>query len=83
MLSERVLVAREVDTDAPPASLKLADQIDHLERRLVRVALLRTGGKRLAAARLLGISRNGLTMKMERLGIAEPRSGGEPSPAGS
>ena len=69
LLSERVLVARDGDTDAPPSSLKLEANIAHLERRLVRAALLRTSGKRSAAARLLGISRNGLAMKMERLGV--------------
>jgi DNA-binding NtrC family response regulator len=48
--------------------------VDHLERRLIRAALVRTGGKRSAAARLLGVSRNGLAMKMERLGLGDPRA---------
>jgi len=77
LLSERVVVAREADTELPPSSLKLEPNIEHLERRLVRAALVRTSGKRSAAARLLGISRNGLAMKMTRLGIVESRAGVE------
>jgi transcriptional regulator with PAS, ATPase and Fis domain len=69
MLSEPVLLGQDRDFGPPPSSLKLEANIAHLERRLVRAALLRTGGKRSAAARLLGISRNGLAMKMERLGL--------------
>ena len=77
LLSERILIARDGGTDAPPSSLKLEANIEHLERRLVRAALLRTSGKRSAAARLLGISRNGLAMKMARLGLGEPGAGVE------
>jgi DNA-binding NtrC family response regulator len=66
MLSERVLVSREEEA---PSSLSLEANVDHLERRLIRAALARVGGKRSAAATVLGISRNGLAMKMERLGL--------------
>jgi two-component system response regulator HupR/HoxA len=80
LLSERVLVGQGRGPEAAPSSLRIDAHIDHLERRLVRAALLRTGGKRSAAARLLGISRNGLAMKMERLGLgdrdSDPGSGG-------
>jgi two-component system, NtrC family, response regulator HupR/HoxA len=69
LLSERVLVAEETEMDAPPSSLGLDANVAHLERRLIRAALARTGGKRSPAARLLGVSRNGLAMKMERLGL--------------
>ena len=40
-----------------------------LERRLIAAALARTRGNRSRAAKLLGISRNGLALKMDRLGI--------------
>jgi DNA-binding NtrC family response regulator len=40
-----------------------------LESTLVRQALARSGGNLSEAARLLGVSRNGLVMKMQRLGI--------------
>jgi DNA-binding NtrC family response regulator len=66
LLSERVLVAKDGEA---PSSLLLEANVDRLERRLIRAALARAGGKRSEAARLLGISRNGLTMKMERLGL--------------
>jgi DNA-binding NtrC family response regulator len=72
MLSERLLAPREAESDVPLSSLSLDAHIEHLERRLVRAALLRTGGRRSPAARLLGVSRNGLAMKMDRLGI-DPR----------
>jgi transcriptional regulator with PAS, ATPase and Fis domain len=73
MLSERIVVSAEGETDTAPSSLRLEANVDHLERRLIRVALVRTGGKRSAAARLLGVSRNGLAMKMERLGLGDSR----------
>jgi DNA-binding NtrC family response regulator len=39
----------------------------------VTEALRRSGGNRTQAARLLGVSRNGLAIKMERLGLlSEP-----------
>jgi transcriptional regulator with PAS, ATPase and Fis domain len=69
LLSERILVGDDTEVD-PPSSLRLDANVDHLERRLIRAALARMGGKRAPAARLLGISRNGLAMKMERLGLA-------------
>jgi two-component system, NtrC family, response regulator AtoC len=65
----------EGEPDIVPSSLGLEPNVDHLERRLIRAALVRTGGKRSAAARLLGVSRNGLAMKMERLGLGDSREG--------
>lgn len=47
----------------------LQERIEEIERRAIRQALDKTGGNKSAAARLLGISRNGLALKMERLGI--------------
>jgi transcriptional regulator with PAS, ATPase and Fis domain len=71
LLSERVILAAGSGPEAepPPSSLRLEANIEHLERRLIRAALVRMGGKRSLAATLLGISRNGLAMKMERLGL--------------
>ncbi len=71
LLSERVLSVPG-DTAAAPSSLRLEVHVDHVERRVIRAALARTGGRRVATARMLGISRNGLAMKMERLGIGRP-----------
>jgi transcriptional regulator with PAS, ATPase and Fis domain len=42
-----------------------------MEASLIRQALARAGGNHTQAAKLLGVSRNGLAMKMERLGIKD------------
>jgi transcriptional regulator with PAS, ATPase and Fis domain len=71
MVSPHV-VAAVPDTGAgapPPGTLDLESNVGALERRLIREALERSAGNRTQAARLLGISRNGLAIKMERLGI--------------
>jgi transcriptional regulator with PAS, ATPase and Fis domain len=54
---------------AAKGSLRLEDHVAGLERRLILEALERTRGNRTRAAALLGISRNGLAIKMERLGL--------------
>jgi len=51
------------------ADLTLERQVEALERRLITVALARAKGNRSRAAKLLGISRNGLALKLERLGL--------------
>jgi transcriptional regulator with PAS, ATPase and Fis domain len=74
MLSEHLVEAPRSD-DGPAAealaSLELEGSVSRLESRLIRVALGRTGGNRTQAARLLGVSRNGLAIKMERLGVTD------------
>jgi DNA-binding NtrC family response regulator len=52
-------------------SLELDAHVRKLEERLIRQALIRARGNRTQAAKLLGISRNGLTIKMKRLGIKD------------
>ena len=52
-------------------SLALAPRVEALERKLIREALMRTGGHRGKAARLLELSRNGLAKKLKRLGLEE------------
>jgi DNA-binding NtrC family response regulator/pSer/pThr/pTyr-binding forkhead associated (FHA) protein len=52
-------------------TLELAKNVNALERRLIQEALGKAGGNRTQAAKLLGISRNGLAIKMEKLGLAE------------
>jgi transcriptional regulator with GAF, ATPase, and Fis domain len=74
MLSEpvrAVLGTAEEAPDPPRAGLPLDRQVEQLERRLIREALARAGGNRSEAARRLGISRNGLALKMERLGLLD------------
>ncbi|MCC6129143.1 MAG: sigma 54-interacting transcriptional regulator [Acidobacteria bacterium] len=52
--------------------LRMQPQVDALEKRLIAEALSRTGGNRSKAADLLGISRDTLRAKVEKLGIAPP-----------
>ena len=52
----------------------LAEARRQFEERYVRAALAKAGGRTAAAARELGLSRQGLTKLMGRLGIVEPRS---------
>lgn len=49
--------------------LNLDKRTAELERRLVTLALARAKNNRTKAAKLLGISRNGLALKVDRLGI--------------
>ena len=51
------------------SDLTLSHHFEELERRLITLAMARTHGKRATAARLLGISRYGLALKMQRLGL--------------
>lgn len=72
MVSPAVLAeaaAAGAETLDPESDLTLSRHVDDLERRLIALALTRTGGKRATAARLLGISRYGLVLKMQRLGL--------------
>ena len=55
-----------VSTDQP-----LAEAVEHVERALIRRALSEAGGNAAAAARTLGVSRRGLQLKRQRLGIGE------------
>jgi DNA-binding NtrC family response regulator len=74
MLSEPLRASPGVE--APPVaegdtgSLELGGRVQELEGRLIREALSRAGGNRTQAAKLLGVSRNGLAIKMQRLGLA-------------
>lgn len=67
----------ELERDpSDPQSLALEPRVTALETRLIRQALEAAGGKQVKAAKLLGISRNGLAKKMKRLGLrGEPTAG--------
>ncbi|HET7293820.1 MAG TPA: sigma 54-interacting transcriptional regulator [Vicinamibacteria bacterium] len=73
MLSSALLSppAHDAAPDLDGASLYLEGHLQRLEDRLIREALRRSGGNRSQAAKLLGVSRNGLALKMERLGITD------------
>jgi DNA-binding NtrC family response regulator len=82
MLAERIRKPRGAEAPPPTAprfageSLVIEDHVLQLERQLIEEALRRSGGNRTEAARLLGISRNGLALKIDRLRLAEPEPPG-------
>ncbi len=61
-----ILAAGSVDQES---ELDLSRLVADCEEAAIREALRRTGGNKSGAARLLGLSRNGLAMKMERYQI--------------
>lgn len=70
MISPAIL-ADEItdDTEVVFDDLDLKRHLGALERRLIERALNHAQGNHSEAARLLGVTRNGLTMKIKRLGI--------------
>ena len=69
MLSDAIRAPRPRTAGAHADTLDLQQHMDEVEGRLIAEALARTDGNRTEAARLLGISRNGLALKMARLGL--------------
>ncbi|HEV7398360.1 MAG TPA: sigma-54 dependent transcriptional regulator [Pyrinomonadaceae bacterium] len=70
MLPERIWSPRAVEfVECLPSSLLIEPHLAELERSLIRDALTRTNGNQTQAAKLLGITRNGLAIKMQRLSI--------------
>ncbi len=59
------------DGEPEPDSLDLEAHVARTERQVIRRALAQAGGNRTQAAKLLGVSRNGLAIKMERLGMRD------------
>ena len=70
----RPTIAVEPISIAPLAvqAASLAAAIEQLERDYITGALDQTGRNIAAAARLLGLTRRGLYLKMSRLGVAPP-----------
>ena len=64
----QVLAENDTTSEAPGLSLDAARRA--FERRLVASALARHGGRRTRAARELGLSRQGLTKAIKRLGLS-------------
>ena len=63
---ELLAVSPTLPPDQPGSSLK--EQLDEVERQIIRRTLKRLGGKRVATARELGLTRQGLAKKIDRLG---------------
>ena len=70
LLASRVRERQPTSQDA--AQLDLAAQVRSLEERLIRAALESSRGHRGEAARMLGISRNWLAIKLRRLEPGDP-----------
>jgi transcriptional regulator with PAS, ATPase and Fis domain len=72
MVSPHIVAAPQAaGSETASRTLELAANVQALEGRLIREALAKAGGNRTRAARLLGISRNGLAIKMERLALRD------------
>jgi DNA-binding NtrC family response regulator len=76
MLPERAppLQSSDVDATAEHASLSVAGD----ERERILEALRSAFGNQTEAARMLGISRQTLLKKLDRLGVGRPRKGNKP-----
>lgn len=64
-----------VDTNSPSRHRRptLAAAVEKIEREMIQAALERAAGNISESARLLGLTRRGLYLKMERLGVGAPR----------
>ncbi|MFY9823206.1 MAG: sigma 54-dependent Fis family transcriptional regulator [Thermoanaerobaculia bacterium] len=63
-------IPKELPVDSPVLGVgTLQEQVDAVERKAILRALAAAEGNKSKAARLLGITRNGLALKMERLQI--------------
>jgi DNA-binding NtrC family response regulator len=72
LLPARLIAApRPEVTAAEPLGddIRLEHHVETLERRLIERALSKAHGNRTRAAQFLGITRNGLALKLERLGV--------------
>ena len=80
-LNERILGTSQPAASLPHAILSAPQagalppmSLAEMEKKLILAVLEHTGGNRTRAAEVLGISREGLRTKMQRLGIAEANS---------
>lgn len=63
-----------LEIPAPPPPRMLEERVNDLEREALLEALARTGGNKTKAAQALGLTRNGLNLKLKRLGLSVPTS---------
>lgn len=62
-----------LDEDASPPTVLLRDRVAAIERAEIENAMRESGGNRTLAAKILGITRNGLAHKIIRLGVTAER----------
>jgi transcriptional regulator with GAF, ATPase, and Fis domain len=67
-----VSAALGVSSAEDVAVMRLDAAVRGFERRMVAAALARNGGRRTRAARELGLTRQGLTKAIRRLGLRPP-----------
>jgi len=77
MLAERLFADSEPGEGPRRVPLNLQEAQEDLERRMIRQALLRHEGNRSASARSLGLSRQGLLKKIQRLELEHVGMPGE------
>jgi DNA-binding NtrC family response regulator len=70
LLNDRIRYRRHHKPAAPPQTTSAAPMSLHeMEKQLISSVLAHTGGNRTRAAEILGISREGLRTKLQRLQI--------------
>ena len=69
LLSERIRLAVEKDPAVAGVSGTMREAVERLEQQMIRECLKRSGGNRSRAARLLGLTRQGLLNKLARYRI--------------
>jgi len=70
-LNDRIRGGNGGGTAAPAAARLAPMPLEEMEKRLIQSVLEHTEGNRTRAAEVLGISREGLRTKMQRLGLSE------------
>ncbi len=68
-LSEKIAGSRITDSEAAPDKVTLQEAVERMERHMVSQALQASNGNRSQAARLLGLTRQGLLNKINRYRI--------------
>jgi DNA-binding NtrC family response regulator len=68
--TERPTPTPDDKPSSPPAARDLQTRVESVEREAIIEVLRAVDGNKSLAARTLGITRNGLTMKMRRLGLS-------------
>jgi hydrogenase-4 transcriptional activator len=74
MLSPALAGTADVPARSRARRTSLSAAVEKLEREMIAAALDRSGGNISETARMLGLTRRGLYLKMQRLGVGDTRS---------
>jgi DNA-binding NtrC family response regulator len=88
LLSPDIIGTKTVPAPKPPEAPRLvvhldqtlAEAVNHVERAMLAHALKKADGRIAVAAQILGLSRKGLYLKRQRLGMLERAGGISPAP---